>query len=519
MKKLCFLFAALLIAGVGFAQQNTFSKVYYDLAGEVQAYDAVPAFDHNYLVVGTRDQNGLVMKIDFAGDILWCKKIGDDNMTELNRIIATSDSNYLMLGQCKNSVLNDHDVFCIKINSAGDTLWSKSVDIGADEYAKSIQMTYDKGFIISGISYQAAVTPYSLMFVIKLDSAGNPVWSKKIAGGNWENQAYSVKQLPDSGFAVMGYTENQVGSNFEGKACLIKLLSDGTFSWAKSISPSFNWGYDLAVTPTGIFCFLGFQGGMGVVFAKTDFSGNLMWSTRNYVYVDGAYINKPGPQLSATSDGGFLYCAGGMFSPGNVVKIDSSGTPVWSKFIFTFVSRAVEIQDSGTMLVGNGPVYGVKTYPTYNPQIGIITLDSATNSVAPCMYDNFTTVDVSGISLTAISFSTAAGGTLVARHPLVADFTPDTYDGCVAFMGSIEENPAPGISANPNPASNTLNVETENDLENAELSMYDVHGRLVLQQAMPAPAVRLDISRLSPGLYIIKLLTGQGVGVKKFVKE
>jgi hypothetical protein len=509
MRKLSILFAALLLAGTGLAQQATFSKVYYDDFGNAQGYDVVPTFDHNYMVVGERDQVGLVMKINQAGDVLWSKTVSNDAFAQFGRIIVTSDSNYIMLGYCENSALNNLDVFLVKFNSDGDTLWTKAINMGVNERPQSIQQTFDKGFIISGICSQQTGTPLSLMFVIKLDVEGNLVWARKIAHGNWENNAFSVKQLPDSGYAVMGTTEDQVGSNFESKACLIKLLADGTISWAKSINPSSNIGYDLEITPTGILCFTTFSASTGFVFVKTDFSGNLLWSNRNYVYSD-CFINNPAPKLSATSDGGFLYCASGYYSPGNVVKIDSSGTPVWCKQVYALVSRAIEIQNSGTMIVGNGPFDGVKTYTPYYHHIGIITLDSTTNSVSLCMINGFTSVDGASISLTDISCSITTGGSLEARHPIVSNRILDVYDGCVAHSGGVDENQAENsVTAYPNPNPGVFMLQMKTQTDDFSIVITDITGRSIYDKIITREArVFLDISDQPNGIYYLTLHSG-----------
>jgi hypothetical protein len=42
------------------------------------------------------------------------------------------------------------DVYLIKTNASGDTLWTKTIDGGAHEGGTSIQQTTDGGYIIAG---------------------------------------------------------------------------------------------------------------------------------------------------------------------------------------------------------------------------------------------------------------------------------------------------------------------------------------------------------------------------------
>jgi hypothetical protein len=67
----------------------------------------------------------------------------------------------------------------------------------------------------------------------------------------------------------------------------------------------------------------------------------------------------------------------------------------------------------------------------------------------------------------------------------------------------------------PNPANNTLNM---NGLpENTKVSIYDSQGRLVV--TCPPDATQIDISELTKGIYMMKIVNKSGTSIKKFVKQ
>jgi hypothetical protein len=66
----------------------------------------------------------------------------------------------------------------------------------------------------------------------------------------------------------------------------------------------------------------------------------------------------------------------------------------------------------------------------------------------------------------------------------------------------------------PNPAHSMLYID--NISNDATLSVYDYCGKLVMNSSATKT---LDISRLSNGVYCLKVTDGKGVGVKRFVKE
>jgi len=76
-----------------------------------------------------------------------------------------------------------------------------------------------------------------------------------------------------------------------------------------------------------------------------------------------------------------------------------------------------------------------------------------------------------------------------------------------------------GFSMYPNPASDILNIKL-NNITNADLSIYDIQGKLVLKQSVSEEQnLELNVSELQSGLYFVKLNTNNKELVKKLVIE
>lgn len=70
---------------------------------------------------------------------------------------------------------------------------------------------------------------------------------------------------------------------------------------------------------------------------------------------------------------------------------------------------------------------------------------------------------------------------------------------------SLIENPAKDFQVSPNPASDFINVNTQQlNLGNYTLSIYSASGKLVSHQTIDVIETKIDISRLKKGLYLIK---------------
>ncbi len=81
----------------------------------------------------------------------------------------------------------------------------------------------------------------------------------------------------------------------------------------------------------------------------------------------------------------------------------------------------------------------------------------------------------------------------------------------------VEDVLATQIILYPNPVEHVLNIENSSGFAIKTLKMYDVLGRLVLQERNPTN--QLDVSNIANGLLFVKLETDKGVLVKKVLKE
>ena len=79
---------------------------------------------------------------------------------------------------------------------------------------------------------------------------------------------------------------------------------------------------------------------------------------------------------------------------------------------------------------------------------------------------------------------------------------------------------AGGVSLYPNPARNTLTVESASPIR--EITVYDLSGRVVVEAqcfASPQPQYAINVSSLQNGLYLLKAVTDSGVQTARFVKN
>jgi uncharacterized repeat protein (TIGR01451 family) len=99
------------------------------------------------------------------------------------------------------------------------------------------------------------------------------------------------------------------------------------------------------------------------------------------------------------------------------------------------------------------------------------------------------------------------------NEPVITNTAMNTF---VAPNG-IEELSNGIFSIFPNPAENVLYVQSEN--ENSTYTIYDVSGKVSSTTNTSSSNSSLDISSLSSGIYFIQCISGNEVGMIKFIKR
>ena len=513
MKKYFLFIAFISLISFANAQQNSFSKVLMDSSGYTQAYSIIKTTDNNYMIVGS-DNGALVLKIDTVGNIIWDKNFGNYYNENFRSIIVTRDSCCVLIGNVYNPIDSLSDIFCVKINLNGDTLWTREINMGYNDYTLAIQQTFDNGFILAGYSSQN-ISPLSMITVVKLDANGNLVWGKTFTGGNYNNIAYTVKQMPDSGYVVTGYVDS-MSSDFQQRAFLMKLTSIGNIAWSKINITSKPYYYssvwDVTITAGGLLCYI--EHYSGDIIMKTDFTGNVLWSKLMY-NPENTAINSSSLKLRHTNDGGYVF-----ISDYSVLrKIDSVGNPSWSnRYWLNTINDIVESKDKGFMVLGNGPMETTKKLNNIPGEIAIIKTDSLGIS-STCHAGSVTLTSTAyPINLSTISFISATAGTMISSHPLIVNPLLTERNGCVDVVGSIQEDKDKenAIQVYPNPAMETSIIKWDKAFQFSTLEIYDVIGTSVLKTNVSnLLSFTIDGGLYTKGIYFIKLSDNNGNNITK----
>ncbi len=281
----------------------------------------------------------VLMKMNNYGAINWIKYYGYLNYTQNGYCVKETHHGFVITGSNEYGAASNHlSGFMLVTDSLGNKLWDKFFhpktniddDIGLGTY---IIQCKDKGYVFGGNFY---INNTSQTIIVKMDSLGNEIWHNYFSniGGN----PVSIIENQDSSIVIL-----------TSKSNLLKLNSDGTIVWSKTIAKGN--AKDLKTKNDG-FIYVG----------ETNLFGNGIY--------DGLIVS--------TDENGKTYCSDSTITP----IFDSTGFE--NNGIINFVGTAslyylndsIEINESyssimsicdTTIYIGNKELVELKNNVSYYP--------------------------------------------------------------------------------------------------------------------------------------------------------
>ncbi len=159
--------------------------------------------------LGAGAEDVYLLKIDDAGNVLWTKTYGGAGLDEARSVCSTSDGCVIVAGQTYSLGAGSADVYVLKIDANGDTLWTRACGGERSDWAEGVCETADGCYGTSGTTGSFNTTRDAYM--LKIDPSGALVWEQRYGStaAYREDYATGVCALPDSGMASTGWRSDQ----------------------------------------------------------------------------------------------------------------------------------------------------------------------------------------------------------------------------------------------------------------------------------------------------------------------
>jgi hypothetical protein len=168
------------------------------------------------------DYKHFIVKTDSEGNSLFKKRFGTNTQQSLNSVIEAPDGGYVATGYCNNY----NDLYIVKFDTEGTMLWEHCLPADEDnfygwDHGNDIIHAQSGGYYIVGTS---STYPQSNggddIYLVKIDEVGDTLWTDFI-GGIADDQGQAIVESDDGNLIIAGttwsyttYPDNNYDSGF-----------------------------------------------------------------------------------------------------------------------------------------------------------------------------------------------------------------------------------------------------------------------------------------------------------------
>lgn len=285
-----------------------------------------------YIVTTIYDCDIFIQKMSPDGDHIWTKTMGGETYDYAHTIEIDLNGYLYIGGRFRDSVDFDpnigvsnlhsngnDDAFVIKMNTNGDLLWAKSVggihaEVITDISIDSNGNIYSVGNFHHTVDFDPGTNITQLssygnqdIFILKLDSNGNFIWTEQIGGISYES-GNSIKTDLQGAIYITGLFKETVDFDPSVDTHYISSLGDRD-------------GFILKLNTNGDFLWESHLSGFSNIYGNTitiDSNNNVYYAGS---FIDTAYIYPSDSNLNITSNGGV-----DLF----IQKLNTSGDVIWT---------------------------------------------------------------------------------------------------------------------------------------------------------------------------------------------
>ncbi len=217
--------------------QNSFFKLYSG-SGYDRGEGIVQLEDSSYVVTGSssswsESSQAFLLKIDTAGNYLWSQSYGGPESEEGKRVLYNADLGFYIAGFSNSFGSGDFDAYLVKTDLNGNKLWEKTYGKPSNwERINDAIWTKDSTILMVG-EVQATNGAASDILIIHADKNGDTLWTKTF-GSIGEDRANTIISVQDSLFMIGG--EMFIPDSNLVKGFILKMNTAGDIIWQDTIT-------------------------------------------------------------------------------------------------------------------------------------------------------------------------------------------------------------------------------------------------------------------------------------------
>jgi hypothetical protein len=408
-----------------------------------------------------------LVRTDSLGNMLWSRCYGGTHQEFGGKIIHDHEEGHFIFAATTGSVDGDithnngtYDLWVVKLDPEGNIVWQHAYGGAMQDYANSISLTSDGGYVVGGIvshlqgnpingdlnCRQGLPTALGTAWLLKLNEQGEIEW-QQCFGGDINEALVEVIQTPDGGYAFVGLTKSGNGDvncyhgipgvTGEFDTWVVKTYETGRIEWQRCLGGT---GFDHPL------------------FIRLLDDGT---------YLVGGYSDSKDFELSCSPS------VNGA-SIGALYRVSANGELLWSKCY--------------------GSRYGteIRNVEVISPDHYVLAAQAKSNDGINCNFHGFSDIWLVEIMDTTVSIQ--------------------------------EQRPAATTAAfllYPNPATTTtwLQLPEHTAQSPMQLQLISPRGGVVYEAPVSGRFHQIALEHYPAGLYLVRLWDGEKWLVQKLVKE
>lgn len=480
----------------------------------------------------------------FGQNINFIKSYGNSGYDYGRDIKQTLDTGYIATGSSSSFGADNAEAFLLKVDSLGNFKWSYNYGGSGADWGQKVVLTNDSSFALAGFTNSFGAGGFDF-YLVRAEIEGAPRWEKTYGGSDWD-KAYSLVEMPDSGFVLVGETYSFGAGNAD--MYIVRTDKNGDTLWTRTYggterdvandvildgdslvivgaTESFGAGME-----DGIFIKMHLNGDIGSIRImgqdKTDYFTSivqgptyyLMGGTRSYhqylgcdcgqdfwaykldrtdlsIIVDTTWLGEQiGTDIAydvCINPNNDIFYSGSTTSWGSVDIAEGFTDAFMGKLLNNYYTAADYVNNFGEQK--SEAIYGTD----FCFDNGIVAIGDLP----------FLSTGGHNIMIVRIDRPNSEGAVSVIDVPL-----DDITLSITSDLKEMDE-----FSVYPTPFSNSITINTgSNNLEETNVLIYNLSGKLCYEGKLDNNLLNLEF--LEAGSYILKVTSDKGTATKQIIK-
>jgi hypothetical protein len=169
-------------------------------------------YDGGFIMVGDTKSSGEgwhdvnLIKLDARGKVCWSRTYGGNDFDYGEAVRETKDRGFIVVGWTRSFGAGLSDVYLIKTDRHGSPLWTRTYGGPQHDFGFNIEQTFDGGYLIIGDTKSYGSGWYDV-YVIRTDEYGDTLWTKTY-GGTQPDEGFALHPTKDGGYLIGGNSKS-----------------------------------------------------------------------------------------------------------------------------------------------------------------------------------------------------------------------------------------------------------------------------------------------------------------------